>query len=288
MSLLVGLAVAGGLILLVIPGLIFLIFLSVSVPVLIVENRRGPSAMSRSWNLVKGHFWHAVGVIIVAGIITGIVGGIIGSIGGRRVGRAVDLLVDRHDHHRAVHVARLRAPVPGSAFAERGADRRHAQVGAGRGRRLRIARALDGSSRQRPGPAPPAGPTGIGRRAPAASDATIAADDRRGRRELGLTLCGGVGSPRRGGAERRPGAPSQQRRSSGSVRQPDGGAVRFRAASCIPRAASAEPSVINDAISYLRRFTDRAISSDRRAHVTPRRDGRASSSISARIEASRP
>jgi hypothetical protein len=81
-SLLVGLAVAAGLILLVIPGLIFLIFLSVSVPVLIVENRRGRAALSRSWNLVKGHFWHAVGVIIVAGIITGIVGGIIGSIGG--------------------------------------------------------------------------------------------------------------------------------------------------------------------------------------------------------------
>ena len=40
-SLLVGLAVAGGLILLIIPGLIFLVFLSVSVPVLIVENQRG-------------------------------------------------------------------------------------------------------------------------------------------------------------------------------------------------------------------------------------------------------
>jgi hypothetical protein len=81
-SVLVGLAVIGGFILLVIPGLIFLVFLSVSVPVLIVENRRGTDALSRSWNLVKGHFWHAVGVIIVAGLITGIVGGIIGSIGG--------------------------------------------------------------------------------------------------------------------------------------------------------------------------------------------------------------
>ena len=81
-SLLVGLAVGGGLILLVIPGLIFLVFLSVSVPVLIVENRRGTEAMSRSWNLVKGHFWHAAGVIIVAGLITGAISGIIGSIGG--------------------------------------------------------------------------------------------------------------------------------------------------------------------------------------------------------------
>lgn len=81
-SILVGLVVVGGFILLVIPGLIFLVFLSVSVPVLIVENRRGRAALSRSWNLVKGHFWHAVGVIVVAGLITGIVGGIIGSIGG--------------------------------------------------------------------------------------------------------------------------------------------------------------------------------------------------------------
>ena len=137
-SLLVGLAVVGGLILLVIPGLIFLIFLSVSVPVLIVENRRGRAALSRSWNLVKGHFWHAVGVIVVAGH----------HHGDRRrdhrldrrgrVGRAVDLLVDRHDHHRTVHSPRLRAPVPGSAFAERGADGGHAQDGTGRGRRLGI------------------------------------------------------------------------------------------------------------------------------------------------------
>jgi hypothetical protein len=81
-SVLVGLAVLGGLILLVIPGLIFGVLLSVSIPALIVENRRGTDAMSRSWNLVKGHFWHAVGVIIVAGLITGFVGGAIGAVGG--------------------------------------------------------------------------------------------------------------------------------------------------------------------------------------------------------------
>jgi hypothetical protein len=81
-SLLVGLAVAGGFILLVIPGIIFFIFFSVSVPVLIVENRRGRAAMSRSWNLVKGHFWHAFGVFVVAAIIVGIISGVIGAIGG--------------------------------------------------------------------------------------------------------------------------------------------------------------------------------------------------------------
>jgi hypothetical protein len=81
-SLLVGLAVAGGFILLIIPGIIILVFFSVSIPVLIVENRRGTAAMGRSWNLVKGHFWHALGVILVAAIITGIISGIIGAIGG--------------------------------------------------------------------------------------------------------------------------------------------------------------------------------------------------------------
>ncbi len=81
-SVLVGLAVIGGFILLIIPGIIFLVLLSVSVPVLIVENRRGTAAMGRSWNLAKGHFWHAFGVIIVAGLIVGFISGIIGAIGG--------------------------------------------------------------------------------------------------------------------------------------------------------------------------------------------------------------
>lgn len=81
-SILVGLAVAGGLILFIIPGLIFAVMFSVAIPALVVENLRGTDAMSRSWNLVKGYFWHAVGVIILAGIITAVVGGIIGAIGG--------------------------------------------------------------------------------------------------------------------------------------------------------------------------------------------------------------
>jgi hypothetical protein len=69
-AILVGLTVAVGFILLVIPGIIFLVFLSVSVPALVVENRRGTEAMKRSWNLVSSHFWHALGVILVAAIIT--------------------------------------------------------------------------------------------------------------------------------------------------------------------------------------------------------------------------
>ena len=81
-SLLVGLIVAVGFLLLVVPGIIFLVFLSLSIPVLIVEGRRGTEAMGRSWNLVKGHFWHALGVIVVVALIVGIISGIIGGIGG--------------------------------------------------------------------------------------------------------------------------------------------------------------------------------------------------------------
>jgi hypothetical protein len=38
--------------------------------------------MSRSWNLVLGHFWHALVVILVAAIITGVIQGILSAIGG--------------------------------------------------------------------------------------------------------------------------------------------------------------------------------------------------------------
>lgn len=81
-AVLVGIVVAVGFLLLIIPGFIFLAFLSVSEPALIVENRRGTEAMSRSWNLVRGHFWHALVVILVAYIITLVVQGILTAIGG--------------------------------------------------------------------------------------------------------------------------------------------------------------------------------------------------------------
>jgi hypothetical protein len=81
-SLLVGVIVAVGFLLLIVPGIIFLVFLSVAIPALIVEDRRGTDALGRSWNLVQGDWWHALGVIFVAALLVGIVSGIIGSIGG--------------------------------------------------------------------------------------------------------------------------------------------------------------------------------------------------------------
>jgi hypothetical protein len=71
-SILCGLAVALGFILLVIPGIFVLVKLSVTVPSLVVENRRGTDALGRSWDLVKGHWWHIFGALILAWIISAV------------------------------------------------------------------------------------------------------------------------------------------------------------------------------------------------------------------------
>jgi hypothetical protein len=76
-SVLVGLATIGGLILFVIPGIWIGVRLAVSVEALVVEGRRGTQAMGRSWALVGGHWWHAFGALVVAGLLTGIVNAVI-------------------------------------------------------------------------------------------------------------------------------------------------------------------------------------------------------------------
>jgi hypothetical protein len=81
-AILVGLAVFVGLFLLLVGAIIFGVFFSVSIPALVIENRRGTEAMTRSWQLVSGHFWHALGVIIVAWIIAAVLSSLLEAIGG--------------------------------------------------------------------------------------------------------------------------------------------------------------------------------------------------------------
>jgi hypothetical protein len=78
-SVLVGLATIAGFILLVIPGIYIGVRLAVSVEALVVEGRRGTQAMGRSWELVGGHWWHAFGALVVAGLLTGVVNAVITS-----------------------------------------------------------------------------------------------------------------------------------------------------------------------------------------------------------------
>ena len=76
-SVLVGLAIIGGLILFIIPGIYVGVRLAVSIEALVVEGRRGTQAMRRSWELVGGHWWHAFGTVVVAGLLTGVVNALI-------------------------------------------------------------------------------------------------------------------------------------------------------------------------------------------------------------------
>jgi hypothetical protein len=64
------LAMAGGMILLVIPGLIVMTMLSVSVQACVIE-RLGPIAsLSRSAALTKGNRWRVFGLILIAGLVS--------------------------------------------------------------------------------------------------------------------------------------------------------------------------------------------------------------------------
>jgi hypothetical protein len=76
-SVLVGLATVGGLILFVIPGIYIGVRLAVSIEALVVEGRRGTKAMGRSWELVGGHWWHAFGTLLVAWLVIGVINAVI-------------------------------------------------------------------------------------------------------------------------------------------------------------------------------------------------------------------
>lgn len=67
-SILVFLAVVGGLILLIIPGLIWLVRFSFS-PIIVVDNKIGPvAAMKESYSITKGSFWKILLFWIVLGL----------------------------------------------------------------------------------------------------------------------------------------------------------------------------------------------------------------------------
>lgn len=80
-GLLFALAVFGGLILLIVPGIIIAVRLSVSIPALVVEGKRGTEALGRSWNLVRGYSWPVFGAFVVVAFLTGIVSAGLTAIG---------------------------------------------------------------------------------------------------------------------------------------------------------------------------------------------------------------
>lgn len=66
-------AVAVGLVLLIVPGLLMMTRWSVIVPVIVLERRGVGNAFRRCWQLVKGHSWGIAGVLSIIFIGSGIV-----------------------------------------------------------------------------------------------------------------------------------------------------------------------------------------------------------------------
>ena len=79
-SLLAGVAIALGFVLLVIPGLILLTIFAVVAPVVVIEKRTAFAALSRSRELVRGNGWRVFGIIVVAFLLQAIAGQILGAI----------------------------------------------------------------------------------------------------------------------------------------------------------------------------------------------------------------
>jgi hypothetical protein len=79
-SILVGIAVAVGFILLIVPGFILLTFLAVVIPTIVVEKTPISSAFGRSYELVKGNAWQVFGVIAVLYLLTFVAGIVLGAI----------------------------------------------------------------------------------------------------------------------------------------------------------------------------------------------------------------
>jgi hypothetical protein len=76
-SFLCGISIMVGFILLVIPGFFLIGALAAAIPVLVVEDVRGTKALSRSWELVRGHWWHVFGTMVVVALITGLINSIL-------------------------------------------------------------------------------------------------------------------------------------------------------------------------------------------------------------------
>lgn len=64
-SILAGLGIAVGLILLIVPGLVLLTWWVLIIPVIVLEGTSAREAFSRSRELVRGHGWNVFGVIIL-------------------------------------------------------------------------------------------------------------------------------------------------------------------------------------------------------------------------------
>jgi hypothetical protein len=79
-SILAGIGVAIGLILIIIPGLVLLTFWSLGAPAIVAERVGVFDAFGRSWNLVRGNAWSVFGALVVVTLIWLVIGFILVAI----------------------------------------------------------------------------------------------------------------------------------------------------------------------------------------------------------------
>jgi hypothetical protein len=72
-----GIVVVVGLILIIIPGLVFLTWFCLYAPAIVVERSPAFASLSRSRELVRGNGWRVFGVVVVTVVITAVIGSII-------------------------------------------------------------------------------------------------------------------------------------------------------------------------------------------------------------------
>ena len=76
-----GICVFVGLLLIIVPGLIFLTWFSLFAPAIVVERRGIFDSFNRSRELVRGNGWRVFGVLVVAFLIQAVIQNILGRIG---------------------------------------------------------------------------------------------------------------------------------------------------------------------------------------------------------------
>ena len=79
-SILAGIAIAIGLILLIVPGLFLITIWAVIVPVIVLEQSGVFASFGRSQQLVRGHGWHVFGTLVLAWVILLVVNIVLGII----------------------------------------------------------------------------------------------------------------------------------------------------------------------------------------------------------------
>jgi hypothetical protein len=91
-SIIAGIGIALGMILLIVPGLILLTWWAVFAPVVMLEDTSGTEALGRSRSIVSGNGWTVFGLIVVVYLITGIASNIIDKVVGGIFGGSDEFL----------------------------------------------------------------------------------------------------------------------------------------------------------------------------------------------------